>query len=130
MNEVSVNSSELTSILTTLSEFHQWELESFPLLTTLTGRHLYFRIVQRTVGEKALLTRSLKDLMVGTTYTEKALRIRMRQMESNGLIEAVSDEFDGRSKSLMPTAKFYEDIYSHANGFKKIIGKNFLLINK
>jgi DNA-binding MarR family transcriptional regulator len=130
VNSRDINTAQLTAIVANLAELHEWELDHAPLLSTLTGRHLYYRIAQRAVGDRALLSRALKDLMGGSGYTEKALRTRMREMERAHLIESVSGEEDGRSKYLMPTEKFYESIYLHADQVRKIFEKNFLLIEK
>jgi DNA-binding MarR family transcriptional regulator len=125
-----INTAQLTAIVANLAELHEWELDHAPMLSSLTGRHLYYRIAQRAVGDRTLLSRALKDLMGGAGYTEKALRTRMREMEKAGLIEAVSGEEDGRSKYLMPTEKMYEAIYLHADQVRRIFEKNFLLIEK
>jgi len=125
-----INTVQLTAIVANLAELHEWELDHAPMLSSLTGRHLYYRIAQRAVGDRTLLSRALKDLMGGSGYTEKALRTRMREMEKEGLIEAVSGEEDGRSKYLMPTEKMYESIYLHADQVRRIFEKNFLLIEK
>lgn len=130
MNTKDINTAQLTAIVANLAELHEWELDHAPLLSTLTGRHLYYRIAQRAVGDRALLSRALKDLMGGSGYTEKALRTRMREMERANLIESVNGEDDGRSKYLMPTEKFYESIYLHADQVRRIFEKNFLLIEK
>jgi DNA-binding MarR family transcriptional regulator len=130
VNSRDINTAQLTAIVANLAELHEWELDHAPLLGTLTGRHLYYRIAQRAVGDRALLSRALKDLMGGSGYTEKALRTRMREMEKAHLIESVSGEDDGRSKYLMPTEKFYESIYLHADQVRRIFEKNFLLIEK
>lgn len=125
-----INSNQLTAIVSNLAELHEWELDNAPLLSTLTGRHLYFRIAQRAVGDRALLSRALKDLMGGSGYTEKALRTRMRDMERDGYIASVVGEEDARSKYLMPTEKFYEAIYMHADQVRRIFHKDFLMIEK
>lgn len=125
-----INSGQLTAIVANLSRLHEWELDHSPCLSTLTGRHLYFRIAQRAVGERELLSKALKDLMGGSTYTEKALRIRMREMEKEGYIASVNGKNDARSKYLMPTEKFYESIYLHADQVRRIFEKDFLMIEK
>ena len=94
---------QLTAIIANLAELHEWELANAPLLCTLTGRHLYFRIAQRVVGERELLSRSLKELVGGLGYTDKALRTRMREMEQAGLIASMPGRDDARARSLMPT---------------------------
>lgn len=130
MNRNEINTGQLTAIVANLAELHEWELNNSTLLSTLTGRHLYFRIAQRAVGDHSLLSKALKDLMGGSGYTEKALRIRMREMEADGYFALVNGEDDARSKCLMPTEKFYESIYLHANQVRLIFGKNFLMIEK
>lgn len=125
-----LNTPQLTAIVSNLAELHEWEIEHAPLMHTLTGRQLYYRIAQRAVGDRELLSRSLKDLMGGAGYTEKALRTRMREMEQGGYIEAVSGKNDARSKYLMPTERFYESIYLHAEQVKKVFERKFLMIEK
>ena len=130
MTSKDISSRQLTAIVANLSRLHEWELDNSPCLSTLTGRHLYFRIAQRAVGERELLSKALKDLMGGSTYTEKALRIRMREMEKEGYIASVNGTNDARSKYLMPTEKFYESIYLHADQARRIFEKDYLVIEK
>jgi DNA-binding MarR family transcriptional regulator len=130
VNTKEMNTGQLTAIVANLAQLHEWELDHAPLLSSLTGRHLYFRIAQRAVGDRALLSRALKDLMGGSGYTEKALRTRMREMERDGYIASVTGEEDARSKYLMPTEKFYEAIYLHADQVRRIFEKDFLMIEK
>ncbi len=130
VNTKEMNTGQLTAIVANLAELHEWELDHSPMLSTLTGRHLYFRIAQRAVGDRSLLSKALKDLMGGSGYTEKALRIRMREMETDGYIASVNGEDDARSKYLMPTEKFYEAIYLHADQVRRIFEKDFLMIEK
>ena len=54
----------------------------------------------------------------------------MRELERNGVIESVACQDDGRAKFLMPTEKFYEAIYLHAQEAIKIFQKYFLMIEK
>ena len=96
------------SLVISLAELHQWELENHPLLMSLTGRHLYYRLAEESVKSDPALARALKDLFGGMYFTEKALRTRMRQMETDGLIQAVTSHEDARSKHLVPTEKFHE----------------------
>jgi DNA-binding MarR family transcriptional regulator len=130
VNSSEINTRQLTAIVANLAELHEWELDHAPLLNTLTGRHLYFRIAQRAVGDRALLSKALKDLTGGSGYTEKALRTRMREMEKEGYIASVNGEDDARSKYLMPTERFYETIYLHADQVRRIFDKDFLMIEK
>ncbi len=125
-----INTEQLTGIVASLADLHEWELDNAPMLNTLTGRHLYFRIAQRAVGERELLSRALKELTGGVGYTEKALRTRIREMQRDGFIESLGGLDDGRSRYLMPTEKFYESIYIHADQVRRVLEKRFLLIEK
>jgi hypothetical protein len=118
------------SLVISLAELHQWELENHPLLETLTGRHLYYRLAQESVNNKYVPKRALKDVFGGMHFTEKALRTRMRHMERQGLIEAVTRPDDARSKLLIPTEKFNALMTQHAEQVKKIFDKHFFLIEK
>jgi len=68
-----LNTPQLTAIVSNLADLHEWEISHAPLLNTLTGRHLYYRIAQRAVGDRALLSRSLKDLMGGGRLYRKSI---------------------------------------------------------
>jgi hypothetical protein len=130
MSTYDMDSGQLTIIIKNLAELHQWELDHAPFLNTMSGRHLYFRIAQRAVGERALLSKALKELYCGSNLSEKALRTRMREMERGGVVRSVSCKEDARSRYLMPTEKFYEAIYLHAQQARRIFGKDFLMIEK
>lgn len=125
-----LNSNQLTMIIKNMAELHEWELENSPLLNTMTGRHLYFRIAQRAVGERALLSKALKELYTGSNLSDKALRLRAHELELQGVITSVHGGADARNKFLVPTEKFYEAIYLHAKEVRRIFGKDFLMIEK
>ena len=117
-------------LVSSLAELHQWELENLPLLSTLTGRHLYYRMAEETFHPEEALTKALKDLFGGAHFTEKALRSRMREMERDGLIENIVRQSDARSKQLIPTSKFHQLLEAHAEQVKRTFDKHFLLIEK
>ncbi len=117
-------------LVSSLAELHQWELENLPLLSTLTGRHLYYRMAEETFHPEEALTKALKDLFGGAHFTEKALRSRMREMERDGLIETITRQSDARSKQLIPTPKFHQLLEAHAEQVKRTFDKHFVLIEK
>ncbi len=117
-------------LISSLAELHQWELENLPILSTLTGRHLYYRMAEETFHPEMALTKALKDLFGGAHFTEKALRSRMREMERQGLIETITRQSDARSKQLVPTEKFHELLQAHAEQVRQSFDKHYLLIEK
>jgi len=117
-------------LVSSLAELHQWELENLPLLSTLTGRHLYYRVANETFHPEEALTKALKDLFGGAHFTEKALRSRMREMERDGLLETIIRKSDARSKQLVPTEKFHALLQTHAEQVKRSFDKHYLLVVK
>lgn len=121
MNPKEMGALELRAIIASLAELYQWEQDNFPALHSMTGRHLYYKIAERAIGDRSLLSGSLKkDLYAGASLSEKALRLRMREMEKQGEIQTVQCLDDGRAKYLMPTEKLYEAIYLHAEQTRRI----------
>ena len=121
---------QLTHIMSNLAELYEWELDNLPLLRTLTGRHLYFGLARRAVCERELLSGALKEIMGGAEFTDKALRIRLYEMQQAGLIESVRGTHDARSRHLIPTDKFHEMIHTYTNQVHLIFNRNFLMIEK
>lgn len=125
-----MNPRQSTHIMSSLAELYEWELDNLPLLRTLTGRHLYFEIARRAVGERQSLSGALKELMGGAGFTDKALRKRLYEMQQAGLIESVRGTHDARSRHLIPTDKFHEMIQAYTDQVHHIFNKNFLMIEK
>ena len=125
-----INNPPWWGLVSSLAELHQWELDNLPLLSTLTGRHLYYRMAEETFHPELAVTKALKDLFSGAHFTEKALCSRMREMEREGLIDTVTRKFDARSKQLVPTAKFHELLHAHAEQVKRSFDKHYLLVEK
>jgi DNA-binding MarR family transcriptional regulator len=87
-------------------------------------------MARQTVGQPSLISSSLKDLYMGGSMTERALRLRIRELEAEGFVKSVSSETDKRSKYLVPTEVFYESIYHHAREVHRLLEKNFFLVSK
>ena len=131
MNFKEMGASELRAIIASLAELHQWEQDNSQVLRSMTGRHLYYKIADRAIAERNLLSGSLKkDLYAGSVLSEKALRLRMRELEQEGCIESLNCLDDARAKYLVPTEKFYEAIFLHAEQTRKIFAKYFHLIGR
>lgn len=130
MANFEMNGTELAKIMTNLSELYAWEMENLPFFRSSTGRHIYFGLVRRSMSPDAKLDASLKDLFATAHFTDRALRTRMQAMVDDGLVETVGGLEDARMKYLMPNEKFYKNIYDHGIKFKKIMNKDFLLLEK
>lgn len=125
-----MNTDELISLMHGLAELDEWERSNSTLFQSVTSRYLYFKIAEKSVIEGALVNRSLKDLYQTPFLSEKALRIRLREFEREGFIESVQAGHDKRSRFLIPSEKFYENVCRHAEQAKKIFSENFYLIKR
>lgn len=121
---------ELSALVTNLAELHRWELDNIPHMRTMTGRHLFFATAQRAVGERAQLEGSLKELLSSPHLTEKALRTRMQDMLADDLFISMANTNDSRNKYSVPTEKFYEYVYAHADHARKIFKNNFVMFSR
>lgn len=113
-----------------LADLHEWEMTQLPFLGTLTGRQLYFQMTQRAFLDKALASKPMKAITSDARYTDKALRIRVGELEKEGYVLKIEAARDARTKCLIPTGKLIESMYLHANQAQHIFEKEFLLIQK
>lgn len=109
---------------------HDWEASNFPIMRSQTGRFIYFRIAENIIKQTNFSLKSLKSLLGDSPFTPKGLRERLKAMECDGLIELHVDPKDGRVKYLIPTKAFHAHLYIHAEQLRRIIEKDYLLIEK
>lgn len=117
-------------VIGTLAELHEWENKNFPLINSLTGRLLYYRIAQRSMLSEDEFSNTIKDLIGDSGFTEKSLRSRLISMANEDYIYSSQNNIDGRSKFLLPKEKFLAAMYFHASNAKRIINRNFILMKK
>jgi hypothetical protein len=128
---VDIDDKELKAIISSLVKIYQWEMGSADFFHNVTARHLYFNISQRAIVEQSLTTKSMKDIYHGSEhFTEKGIRIRLREFEENGHLETFPCANDARVKYIKPSEKTMRFIYSHAQYTKKILLENFILVRK
>lgn len=119
---------ELTALVENLAALHAWEQVHMPFMQTTTGRHLYYMVAKRAIGERSQLDRSLKNLFGSPHFTERALRNRMQEMVEQGFFDTYQSQLDGRNKHLIPTEKFYKMVYEHSEEARRIFRGKFLMI--
>jgi DNA-binding MarR family transcriptional regulator len=118
-------------ILTSLIELKEWEWFNVPVLKTVVGRHVYFSIANQMLkktNNKA--DRSLKQVLNHPGYTDRAIRMKLREMEKMGLIESVSGENDKRARYVLPTPKFEQLVETHAKKYRSLLEKEYILLEK
>lgn len=118
-------------ILARLVELSHWEWANLPLLNTVVGRHVYFCIVHDAIFHASSpADRSLKQVLNHPEYTDRAVRMKLRELEDEGLITRVSNEKDKRARQIVPTAKLLDLMVQHAENTQKLLDKDFILLER
>lgn len=130
MNKEDANFRDFIEIIDNMARLHEWEMKNLPLLNSLTGRSLYYKIAQISLNFDDNKLNTMKDLIVDSDFTEKSLRTRLNIMEQEGFVVSTQSGIDGRSRFPVPKDKFYALMYLHAGQIKRILGNNFLIIKK
>lgn len=113
-----------------LMQVHQWETSSNPLLSTIVGRHIYLCIISELSKNGEInVSRSLKQIFLHPTLTDRAIRLKLRDLESQGYIVTEINETDGRTKSIKVTDKFFGFMDDHNRILASSYRKNFLLFS-
>lgn len=114
-----------------LVELNQWEWHNVPVLQSVIGRHVYFSVATELLSQTQQMgVRSLKQVFNHPDYTDRAIRLKLREMEREGLIKTNSSASDKRVRFLVPTDKFIELVASHAKFYQQLLNKDFLVLEK
>lgn len=119
------------NILASLIELNQWEWFNVPILNSIIGRHVYFSIAAELLSKSEQgSTRSLKQVLTHPGYTDRAIRLKLREMERIGLITSVHSHTDKRVRFLVPTPKLIQLIESHVRFYESLLDKKFIVLEK
>lgn len=119
------------AILLGLAQLHQWESASVPALGTMSGRFLYFKMMEQAMGAgQASSAHLLKNIHCDAQLSERAIRLKLREFERLGYVESTTGMQDKRARQLKPTAKMLAMMEEHIQAFEQIMGKELLLIEK
>lgn len=119
------------TILAGLIELNQWEWFNIPILNSVVGRHVYFSIATELLNKPEQGgTRSLKQVLSHPGYTDRAIRLKLREMERMGLITSVCSDNDKRVRFLVPTPKLVQLMEKHAKFYQNLLEKKFLVLEK
>lgn len=116
-----------------LTQVHQWETHCNPLMSTIIGRHIYLCIICELDRHGEIdSSKSLKRIFSHPTLTDRAIRLKLRELERTGYVLTELSNRDGRSRTLKLTQKFLDLIDEHnlilANSYKNkivLLGSSF-----
>lgn len=120
-----------SKILESLVELNRWEWSNIPVLNSVIGRHVYFSIATEMLSQgQNEGVRSIKQVFNHPGYTDRAIRLKLREMETANLITTVYSETDKRVRFLMPTPVLIEIVANHTKCFQQMLGKDFMIVDK
>jgi hypothetical protein len=128
MKNKAINSSSMR-FLEVQAELQSWEIINFPLLKNTSSRQLYYSIIKEHMSSTGAV---LKGLYFGDGFgvTDRALRLKLREFESQGLITCEARESDRRSRRLIVTDDLMEKIHVHAVTCQKLFSDRFFFIER
>lgn len=85
-----------------LYELRMWERRNLPISQTNAGYHLFLYLSKTLLSDSDI---RLKNIYHSLPFSEKTLRILLRDLEGNGWIEMPNKSNDPRHKDIIPTPK-------------------------
>lgn len=108
-----------------------WEWSHLSLFKSVVGRHVYCCIAKDALlNAHCVSDRSLKQVLNHPEYTDRAVRMKLRELEGEGLITTVFSETDKRARQIVPTPKLLSLMVQHAETLQKHLEKNFILLER
>ena len=118
-------------LMASLIELNQWEWFNVSILNSVIGRHVYFSIASELLTKSVDSgSRSLKQVLNHPDHTDRAIRLKLREMETMGLITSVCSDVDKRVRFLEPTPKLLQLIENHAKFYQSLLEKKFFILEK
>ena len=110
---------------------HQWETSGEALMGTIIGRHVYLCIISELNADgKISESKSLKQVFSHPSFTDRAIRLKLREFENEGYITMEVNHSDGRTRSIRVTDKFMKQVEQHKALLQAAYKEQFLVIFK
>ena len=114
-----------------LSQAHQWETSPHGLMDTMIGRHVYVCIVSELRPDGRISpSKSLKQVFSHPCFTDRAIRLKLRELEKQGYLSMEVNASDGRTRSIRVTDKFMRQVAHHNALLQAAYREQFLVIFK
>ncbi|MBD8051749.1 hypothetical protein [Limnohabitans radicicola] len=119
------------NLFTALADLYQWEWAELPAARSLVGRHVYFCIAKEVLSNEEIRAgQPLKHVFFHPVLTDRAIRMKLREFEMDGLIQMLPSDSDKRFRRLVPTPLLLEVIERHARTLRQTIEKTVYCIDK
>lgn len=113
-------------------ELYEWELSTLPFSDSVVGRHIYVCVARSVLRQKYFQADdlSIKSLLSSSLFSDRAVRIKIREMESRGYLHFQFSKNDKRVRILRPTDKLLHLIDAHSTMFFQSINQDHHLIQR
>ena len=118
--------------LPAMLELYEWELREIPFVSSVIGRHVYVCLARQILQspEPEVSGQTLKSIFSSPNFTERAIRLKVREMEREGFLRIVSHESDRRARKLIATERLVAMVENHAEVLEKIMTRDFFIMGK
>lgn len=115
-------------LLAFLVALNDQEVNGCEALHTQSGRTLFFELAKTLLGDPTTQAASLKQRM--GRLSERTIRNRIRTFEQMELLKVLPRVVDARTRELVATEKFEQELKVHLDRCGVILDKHFYVIDK
>lgn len=113
-------------------ELYEWELNELPFVDSIVGRHVYVCVARNVLRQRYFKGEdlSIKSLLSSISFSDRAVRLKIREMEASGYLFSKVTSSDKRIKLIKPTEKLVRLIDAHALIFYHSLLRNYHLVSR
>lgn len=118
--------------LSAVLELYEWELREIPFVNSVIGRHVYLCMARQILQTRSseFSPQSVKALLSSPNFTDRAIRLKIREMERSGFLQSTSNAHDKRSKKLVATDKLVTMVDTHSTMLDRIMARDFFVVGR
>lgn len=122
----------MKSLLCRVMEVYEWELSQLPFVDSMIGRHIYICVARELLSGNGNIEKniSIKRLLSTAYFTDRAIRMKIREMEQGGYLISEIGFVDKRSRVIRPTQKLSDLIDEHARCVASSVSRDIHIISK
>ncbi|WP_341686706.1 hypothetical protein [Limnohabitans sp.] len=109
---------------------HEWEMNKFPFFRTMIGRHIYVCLARNVFTDKNEEEVSIKKLLSSHFFTDRAIRLKIREMEKAGFLETKNGHKDQRVVVIKPTAELRKMMEEHSLMLNRVVSQDIIILEK
>jgi hypothetical protein len=129
MSNLSARAIHAPCFVRLLIALNRWENSDQNMLRTASARELFYSIAECLLDEaKTPQYQTLK--FFNGRFTDRAMRLRVREFEALGLVTTIPNPADARTKKLIPTREFVSQLNQQVRLQRLVCEPHMHLIDK